>query len=388
MNGVDPVSQRGFSSMEMTRAYRLILVLIACASCSSGGGGGGGAGDDEGAGGDTAGGEPDSGPAGDGDGSGPVDQTLPPDPLAAGHGIVGYWGQNGYGGANPADMSRWEPSLGEICATPYYDIIVLAFMTSFVSDRNGGMPETNFSFHCETPIDADHPFLLRCPEIEADIATCHAAGKKVLISLGGASGAYGFSDDVQAEQFAHTVWDMFLGGSGTLRPFGARSLDGVDLDIEGGGTNGYSAFVRRLRRLMDGAGDGWLITAAPQCPYPDAYLGPAPGTALRDAASAFDYLFVQFYNNFCNGASRAPFQDAFGRWSRLSTGSGPRIVVGLPAAPAAAPAGGYVEPDKLPSLINAVDGNASFAGVMLWDVSFDRQSGDPAYGAVAEQALR
>jgi chitinase len=381
----------------MTRKLERILVLCAavtigaCSSSDEGDGGGAddGAGDDgadDSGSGDDGGDDP-SGSGDDGGGDG-ASGDLPPDPLAAGPGIVVYWGQNGYGGAHPDDMASWEPTLGEVCAVPHYDVVVLAFMTSFISDRNGGLPETNFSFHCETPIHAEHPFLLRCPEIEADIASCHAAGKKVLLSMGGASGAYGFTGDAEAEAFAETVWDMFLGGEGEVRPFGDQSLDGVDLDIEGGGPAGYAAFARRLRAIMDEAGDGdRLITAAPQCPFPDAHLGPSPGSALGDAAEAFDYLFVQFYNNFCSGSSGAPFQETYAQWSALRAKGGPRIVVGLPATAEAAPAGGFVEPGALPALVDSVSGDPAFAGLMLWDVSFDRQSGDPTYGETADQSL-
>ena len=373
----------------MSHAPRLLLLLWALAACTSSaddtvaddGGDDGGDGGDDGSTGDSPG---DPGDDGSGDGS---DQGLPPDPLATEPGIVAYWGQNGYGGAHPDDMSSWEPALAEVCAVPEYDIIVLGFMISFVSGRNGGLPETNFSYHCETPIDDEHPFLLRCPEIEEGIAACHAAGKKVLLSMGGASGAYGFTSDGEAEAFADTVWDMFLGGDGELRPFGDESVDGIDLDIEGGGPAGYAAFARRLRERMDASEGDWLITAAPQCPFPDAHLGPAPGTAFGDAAGAFDYLFVQFYNNFCSGSSGAPFQDTYAQWSELTASGGPRIVVGLPATPDAAPAGGYVDPGALAALVDSVAGGPAFAGLMLWDVSFDRNSGDPTYSATAATTL-
>jgi chitinase len=45
-----------------------------------------------------------------------------------------------------------------------------------------------------------------------------------------------------------------LGGSSDTRPFGDAVLDGVDLDIEGGSTTGYAAFVKQLRTHMDNAG--------------------------------------------------------------------------------------------------------------------------------------
>lgn len=51
-------------------------------------------------------------------------------------------------------------------------------------------------------------------------------GKLLTLSLGGAGGAYGFSSDAQGVQFADTVWNLFLGGSSSTRPFGDAVLDG------------------------------------------------------------------------------------------------------------------------------------------------------------------
>ena len=68
----------------------------------------------------------------------------------------------------------------------------------------------NFSFHCETAFDG-YVSLLHCPHIAEDIETCQSLGVQTLMSLGGAVGTYTFTDNTQARQFAHTVWDMFFG---------------------------------------------------------------------------------------------------------------------------------------------------------------------------------
>src|SRR5262245_29605876 len=198
------------------KQYLALLALVTAACTGTIGDGPNGGGGDDGSGG---GGGSGSG-TGTGTGTGTGSGVLPPDPLASGPGVVVYWGQNGYGGAHPGDLSTWEKPLADVCNTEYYDVIVLAFMTSFTSARNGGLPETNFSSHCGTPIDAAHPFLLACPDIADGIRACHAHGKKVLLSLGGAAGAYGFTSDDDARAFADTVWGMFLGGGGAVRPFG------------------------------------------------------------------------------------------------------------------------------------------------------------------------
>lgn len=59
------------------------------------------------------------------------------------------------------------------------------------------------------------------------------------MSLGGASGSYGFSNDGDGQKFAQTLWDLFLGGNSSTRPFGDVAIDGFDLDIEAGGSTGY-----------------------------------------------------------------------------------------------------------------------------------------------------
>jgi len=128
----------------------------------------------------------------------------------------------------------------------------------------------------------------------ADIQTCQAAGKKILLSLGGAAGSYGFTSDSQAESFADQLWNLFGGGSSDTRPFGDAIIDGFDLDIEGGSTTGYAAFINQMRsHYASDTSKEYYISGAPQCPLPDAYLN----TALTTAH--FDFIFVQFYNNYC-----------------------------------------------------------------------------------------
>jgi len=60
----------------------------------------------------------------------------------------------------------------------------------------------------------------------ADIKACQAKGKIITISLGGATGAASFTSDAQAQTFATSVWNLFLGGSSSTRPFGDAVLDG------------------------------------------------------------------------------------------------------------------------------------------------------------------
>ena len=68
--------------------------------------------------------------------------------------------------------------------------------------------------------------LLDCGKISGDIKACQAKGKVVTLSLGGATGSVSFTGDDQARSFADMIWNLFLGGSSTTRPFGDAVLDG------------------------------------------------------------------------------------------------------------------------------------------------------------------
>ncbi len=297
--------------------------------------------------------------------------------------LVVYWGQNGTGGRNPGDRTKYEKELDETCEeNPHYDALVIGFVINFGDARNAsGGPILNFSFHCEEPYDDKNPTLLRCPQIERGIISCQQKRKKVLLSLGGASGAYFFTSDAHAEMFAQTTWDMFMGGSSPYRPFGTAIIDGIDLDIEGGPRAGYTAFVRKLRELTrTDATRRYLITGAPQCPFPDAYMGPGPfpGTVLGEASNLFDYLWIQFYNNHCFFGG-STFSEMLASWTKVA---GPKIFVGLPASPDAG--GGYVNPGDLGRVTALIGrGAGSPQGIMLWDASYDRLNvaGSQTYGA-------
>ena len=113
--------------------------------------------------------------------------------------------------------------------------------------------------------------LINCASLAPDITSCQAKGKIVTLSLGGAEGSFGFQSSSQATAFAHTIWNMFLGGSSATRPFGRAVLDGyalnvgiltfanlcifprIDLDFENGTLDYFATFVNTIRSLEKGA---------------------------------------------------------------------------------------------------------------------------------------
>lgn len=52
---------------------------------------------------------------------------------------------------------------------------------------------------------------------------------------------------------ATDIWNAYLGGSGTNRPFGSVQLDGVDLDVEmATGAQFYADFVNQIKGAVPG----------------------------------------------------------------------------------------------------------------------------------------
>ena len=89
-----------------------------------------------------------------------------------------------------------------------------------VSDQ---LPSLNLKDHCSTPVSSQYPKLLRCPSIQEGIKECQRRGKKVLISIGGPTGDGTLPTPAKARELAHTLFNLFLGGSdysANIRPFG------------------------------------------------------------------------------------------------------------------------------------------------------------------------
>lgn len=112
------------------------------------------------------------------------------------------------------------------------------------------------------------------------------------------------------------------------------------------------------------------LSAAPQCPFPDAWLGKALKTGL------FDYVWVQFYNNPpCQYSSGAVvnLEDAWKQW--IADIPNTKVFLGLPASPQAAGSGFIPVPDLTSQVLPAIKGCANYGGVMLWSKYYDDQTG-------------
>ncbi|CAN0825582.1 Acidic endochitinase [Linum grandiflorum] len=257
-----------------------------------------------------------------------------------------YWGQN----------DDKEGTLAETCATRNYHYVNIAFLSAF---GNGQKPEINLSGHCD-------PTNSGCAGLSSDIKSCQAKGIKVLLSIGGGAGGYDLASTHDAEQVAGYLWDNFLGGHSSTRPLGPAVLDGIDFDIEGGKGKHWDHLARSLK----GHDQNVMLTAAPQCPFPDAWIGSALQTGL------FDYVWVQFYNNppcqYSSG-SITNLEDVWKQWTSAIPAK--KIFLGLPAAPDAAGSGFIPASDLKSQILPVIKDSSKYGGVMLWSKFYDDETG-------------
>ncbi|XP_022897286.1 acidic endochitinase-like [Olea europaea var. sylvestris] len=263
-------------------------------------------------------------------------------------GIAIYWGQNGN-----------EGTLSDTCATGNYNFVILAFLASF---GNGQKPKINLAGHCD-------PYSNACVGLSSDIKSCQAKGIKVILSIGGGAGGYTLASSQDAKDLATYLWNNFLGGKSSARPLGNAVLDGIDFDIEGGTSQHWDELARYLSKYST-QGNKVYLTAAPQCPFPDAWVGGALKTGL------FDYVWVQFYNNPpCQYTSGdiSNLKNAWKEW--ISSIPATKIFLGLPAAPDAAGSGFIPVADLTSTVLPAIKGSTKYGGVMLWSKYYDDQTG-------------
>ncbi|OZJ05365.1 hypothetical protein BZG36_01538 [Bifiguratus adelaidae] len=306
--------------------------------------------------------------------------------LSCNDNVAVYWGQNSYGATNAADRANWQKRLAHYCRDDAIDVIPLAFMTT--SYGVGGLPEINLADACNNNDNGTFPGtnLADCGRLADDIEYCQSKGKTILLSMGGATGNAGFEDANQASEFATTAWNMFLGGTHQYRPFGKASLDGIDLDIESPhNPELWEVFTERLRQHFNETNRQYVISAAPQCVFPDAALG----TWLNHAW--VDMVFVQFYNNFCGlNAYGDAKQWNFGDWAvwakTRSKNDKVRVFIGAPASATAAGTG-YLDIAKLQNAATETARSfSSFGGIMLWDAS--QAEANNGYAQAIKQTLK
>ena len=282
---------------------------------------------------------------------------------ASGAQSVVYWG------ATTDD----NPDLSVYCAAGAgINIIVLAFLPIY--GASGNIPSGTIG---ACTVNTDGSFT-SCDDLASQITTCKGAGVTVLLSLGGADGSYSLESESQAQDIGQYLWDAY-GNSGNTtvqRPFGDVFINGIDFDLEANvGNQYYQYMITTLRAgFATDSGNTYYITGAPQCPLPEENMG-----EIIDAV-AFDYLWVQFYNNnpTCSLglAGDGPFNyDAWASYIATTASSGAKLFIGAPASVSASNSAEYLAtPAEMATIVAQTQGNSTFGGVMLWDAGWSDQN--------------
>ncbi|RYC62980.1 hypothetical protein CHU98_g3217 [Xylaria longipes] len=289
---------------------------------------------------------------------------------------VVYWGQNGGGTIENNDLAAYCTDDAGI------DILVLSFLYQWGNGNT--VPSGTIGQSCFISTSGEGQ---NCDDLSSAIKTCQGKGVKIILSLGGASGAYSLSSSDEAKKIGTYLWEAYgnSGNSSVQRPFGDAFVNGFDFDLElNNGNQYYPDMISTLRdSFKSDSSNQYYITGAQtnmskaQCPIPEPNMG-----VLIDNAQ-FDYLWPQFYNNNnytypcalpING--NAPFN--YDKWLTYTAGTpskDAKIFVGVPASPLGAngaPSGEtyYATPDQLATIIDGVKTESRFGGIMMWAAGF------------------
>ena len=128
--------------------------------------------------------------------------------------------------------------------------------------------------------------------------------------------------------------------------------------------------VRRMRsNLAKDTSKKYYLTAAPQCPYPDA-------SQPLDVCTQLDYVWVQFYNNDDCNIGKSDFVSAVKNWS-AGIGDSVELFIGGVASTADGDQG-YVGPNAFVANIKDVEALnlPNFGGAMLWEAQLAVKNGN------------
>ncbi|MFI6618297.1 chitinase [Streptomyces sp. NPDC050528] len=276
------------------------------------------------------------------------------------HAVTGYW-QNFNNGATVQKLSA---------VSSQYDIIAVAF-----ADATSTPGAVSFT------LDSSGLGGYTVDQFKADIAAEHAAGKKVIISIGGQNGTISVSDSTSATNFANSVYSL-------MQTYG---FDGVDIDLENGINATY--MTQALRSLSSKAGSSLVITMAPQT----IDMQSTSNAYFQTALNIKDILTVvnmQYYNSGtmlgCDGKvygqGTVDFLTALA-CIQLQGGLAPsQVGLGLPASTSAA-GSGYVSPTIVNNALDCLTAGTNcgtfkpsktypdLRGAMTWSTNWDAAAG-------------
>nr|WP_307665836.1 glycoside hydrolase family 18 protein [Streptomyces sp. V1I1] len=283
------------------------------------------------------------------------------------HAVTGYW-QNFNNGATVQKIS-------DVPAN--YDIIAVSF-----ADATGTPGGVTFN------LDSAGLGGYTVDQFKADIKAKQAAGKSVIVSIGGQNGTVTINDSASATNFANSVYSL-------MQTYG---FDGVDIDLENGLNATY--MTQALRSLSSKAGSNLVITMAPQT----IDMQSTSNEYFKTALNIKDILTVvnmQYYNSGsmlgCDGKvysqGSVDFLTALA-CIQLQGGLAPsQVGLGLPASTSGA-GSGYVSPTIVNNALDCLARGTncgsfkpsktypSLRGAMTWSTNWDAKSGNAWSNAV------
>ncbi|MBD3010973.1 glycoside hydrolase family 18 protein [Streptomyces sp. 5-10] len=282
------------------------------------------------------------------------------------HAVTGYW-QNFNNGAAVQKLREVQDQ---------YDIIAVAF-----ADATGTPGAVDFTLDPAVGYGSEQQF-------KDDIKAKQAAGKSVVISIGGQNGTVSVNDSTSANNFANSVYAL-------MREYG---FNGVDIDLENGLNATY--MTQALRSLSAKAGSGLVITMAPQT----IDMQSTSNAYFQTALNIKDILTVvnmQYYNSGsmlgCDGKvysqGSVDFLTALA-CIQLEGGLSPsQVGLGLPASTRGA-GSGYVSPTVVNNALDCLARGTNcgsfkpsrtypgLRGAMTWSTNWDATAGNAWSNAV------
>jgi chitinase len=293
--------------------------------------------------------------------TGTTNKPSGPGPALPKHAVTGYW-QNFDNGATVQKLADVQAQ---------YDIIAVAF-----ADATSTPGAVTFN------LDSAGLGGYTVDQFKADVKAKQAAGKKVVISVGGERGTVSVNDAASATNFANSVYAV-------MQTYG---FDGVDIDLENGLNATY--MTQALRALAAKAGPSLVLTMAPQT----IDMQSTSNGYFRTALNVKDILTVvnmQYYNSGsmlgCDGKvysqGSVDFLTALA-CIQLENGLAPsQVGLGLPASTRGA-GSGYVSPTVVNNALDCLakgTGCGSFKpprtypdlrGAMTWSTNWDATAGN------------
>ncbi|MFK0097290.1 chitinase [Streptomyces sp. NPDC091040] len=283
------------------------------------------------------------------------------------HAVTGYW-QNFNNGATVQKLS-------DVPAN--YDIIAVSF-----ADATSTPGAVTFN------LDSAGLNGYTVDQFKADIKAKQAAGKNVIISVGGEKGSVSVNSDASATNFANSLYSL-------IQEYG---FNGVDIDLENGLNSTY--MTKALRSLSQKAGSGLVITMAPQTIDMQSTAGEYFKTALN-IKDILTVVNMQYYNSGsmlgCDGKvysqGSVDFLTALA-CIQLEGGLDPsQVGLGVPASTRGA-GSGYVAPSVVNAALDCLAKGTScgsfkpsktypgLRGAMTWSTNWDATAGNAWSNAV------